>query len=76
MASDLIARESVVLACIAQGRSNRVAEELHRGKTVRIQVLSGLEKWEPATARSRRSSLLIEVLSIWIENSDTHRGLS
>jgi DNA-binding NarL/FixJ family response regulator len=43
---DLTPREAEVLACIAQGRSNReIAEELHIAeKTVRIHVSSVLDK--------------------------------
>ncbi|QNI30583.1 response regulator transcription factor [Alloacidobacterium dinghuense] len=43
---DLTPRESEVLACIAQGRSNReIADELHIAeKTVRIHVSSVLDK--------------------------------
>jgi DNA-binding NarL/FixJ family response regulator len=45
-AVDLTPRESEVLACITQGRSNReIAEELHIAeKTVRIHVSSVLDK--------------------------------
>jgi DNA-binding NarL/FixJ family response regulator len=45
-AVDLTPREAEVLACIAQGRSNReIAEELHIAeKTVRIHVSSVLDK--------------------------------
>src|SRR5579862_1939771 len=45
-AVDLTPRESEVLACIAQGRSNReIADELHIAeKTVRIHVSSVLDK--------------------------------
>jgi len=44
--SDLTPRESEVLACIAQGRSNReIGEELHIAeKTVRIHVSAVLDK--------------------------------
>jgi DNA-binding NarL/FixJ family response regulator len=45
-AVDLTPRESEVLACIAQGRSNReIADDLHIAeKTVRIHVSSVLDK--------------------------------